>query len=232
MTALPPNTPNSNMMHALLVEDDPMIGQSLSRTLADEGIHVDWQRDGLSGEHAIQTKQYALILLDLGLPKRTGMQLLCHLRQQNNRTPLLIITARDEVDDRVAGLEAGADDYVIKPFGRIELMARIHAVLRRTHHHDVSLITNGEITINLQTHTANYRNQSLPLSARELTLLHILTAHPGSVFSREQLESKLYERERVVTPNALDVLIHGLRKKFDVQIIRNVRGIGWMVLKQ
>lgn len=215
----------------LLVEDDPMIGNSLLRALNDEGIGVEWQRDGQGGEQALNARQYGMILLDLGLPKRSGMELLQQLRGSGNTTPLLIITARDEVDDRVRGLEAGADDYVVKPFGMMELMARIRAVLRRTARNDVPVIGNGEISLNLQTREVSYRGKTLLLPAREFTLLHILIDNPGTIHSREQLETRLYEWNREVTRNAVDVLIYYLRKKFDNDIIRNIRGVGWMVLK-
>ncbi|MDA8225796.1 MAG: response regulator transcription factor [Betaproteobacteria bacterium] len=215
----------------LLIEDDPMIGNSLLRALNDEGIGVEWQRDGQGGEQALRTCQYGMILLDLGLPRRSGMELLQQLRGSGNTTPLLIITARDEVDDRVRGLEAGADDYVVKPFGMMELMARIRAVLRRTARNDVQVIGNGEISLNLQTREVSYRGKTLLLPAREFALLHILIDNPGTIHSREQLETRLYEWNREVTRNAVDVLIYYLRKKFDNDIIRNIRGVGWMVLK-
>ena len=215
----------------LLIEDDPMIGNSLLRALNDEGIGVEWQRDGQGGEQALRTCQYGMILLDLGLPRRSGMELLQQLRGSGNTTPLLIITARDEVDDRVRGLEAGADDYVVKPFGMMELMARIRAVLRRTARNDVQVIGNGEISLNLQTREVSYRGKTLLLPAREFALLHILVDNPGTIQSREQRETRLYEWNREVTRNAVDVLIYYLRKKFDNDIIRNIRGVGWMVLK-
>lgn len=218
-------------MHILLIEDDPMIGLSLSRALEDAGMRVTWMRDGLSGEQAIQTGEYGLILLDLGLPNQSGLTLLKTIRAQGNRTPLVIITARDEVDDRVSGLETGADDYLIKPFGFKELMARIHAVLRRTNEQNATVIGNGEITLVLSTHEVSYRGKTLSLPAREFALLYTLVNNPGSIFSRDQIESRLYEWNREVGNNAVDVLIYYLRKKFDPQIIRNVRGIGWMVVK-
>ncbi len=225
------STAPGNTQRMLLIEDDPMIGLGLTRALGDEGIAVDWYRDGFSGEHAMNSSAYTLILLDLGLPGRSGMELLQQLRGTGNRTPLLVITARDEVDDRVLGLEAGADDYVIKPFGITELLARIRAVLRRTAGKNTPLLTNGEITLDRQSREVCYRGKTLILTMRELALLHILTDKPGQIFSREQLEHLLYEWSREVTRNAVDVLIHALRKKFDPQIIRNVRGVGWMVLK-
>ena len=218
-------------MHILLIEDDPMIGCSLTRALEDAGMSVVWIRDGSNGERAADLEEFSLILLDLGLPEQSGSTILKNLRGKGNRTPLLIITARDEVDDRVSGLEAGADDYLIKPFGFKELMARIQAVLRRTSVQTAEVISNGEISLVLSTHAANYRGKTLLLPAREFALLHTLVDKPGSIFSRDQIEARLYQWSREVGNNAVDVLIHYLRKKFDNQIIRNVRGIGWMVVK-
>ncbi len=215
----------------LLIEDDPMIGSNLVRALGDEGITVVWCKDAQSGENALQINTPSLILLDLGLPDRSGMEVLALVRRAHAHIPLMIITARDDVDDRVAGLEAGADDYVIKPFGMKELMARIRAVLRRVDSPDQHVIGNGEITLDLLAHKASYRNKTLLLPSKEFALLQLLTNAPGSIFSREQIEQRLYEWDKGVTTNAIDVTIYALRKKFDNDIIRNVRGIGWMVLK-
>ncbi|MHB1676059.1 MAG: response regulator transcription factor [Sulfuriferula sp.] len=215
----------------LLIEDDPMIGLSLTRALEDAGMIVEWVRDGAEGEQAINSNQYSLILLDLGLPKKSGLEILATMRARGNVTPLLVITARDEIDDRVTGLESGADDYLVKPFGFKELMARTHAILRRTSEHNPVVIGNGEISLMLSTHEASYRGKTLLLPAREFALLYILLDSPGTIFSRDQIEARLYEWSREVGNNAVDVLIHYLRKKFDNEIIRNVRGIGWMVIK-
>ena len=218
-------------MHILLIEDDPMIGQSLARALKDVGIAGDWVRDGMTGEAAIESGKYSLILLDLGLPKKSGFDVLQTMRAKGNHTPLLIITARDEIDDRVTGLDLGADDYLIKPFGLKELMARIRAILRRHDDPAISTLGNGEITLNLATHETTYRGKNLTLSAREFALLHALVDRPGTILSRTQLEERLYPLSEEIGSNAVDVLIHYLRKKFDNEIIRNVRGVGWMVVK-
>jgi len=218
-------------MHILLIEDDPMIGQSLARALKDVGITGDWVRDGMTGEAAIESGKYSLILLDLGLPKKSGFDVLKTMRAKGNQTPLLIITARDEIDDRVTGLDLGADDYLIKPFGLKELMARIRAILRRNDDPAISTLGNGEITLNLATHETTYRGKTLSLSSREFALLHALVDRPGTILSRTQLEERLYPLSEEVGSNAVDVLIHYLRKKFDNEIIRNVRGVGWMVVK-
>jgi len=218
-------------MRILLIEDDPMIGQSLTRALEDVGASSDLVRDGETGEFAILSGGYSLILLDLGLPHKSGFDLLEAMRTRGDRTPLLIITARDEIDDRVAGLELGADDYLIKPFGLKELMARIRAILRRSDGPAAATVGNGEITLDLATRIATYRGKALPLPARELALLQALVDRPGTILSRAQIEARLYAMNEVVESNAVDVLIHYLRKKFDSEIIRNVRGVGWMVVK-
>ncbi len=219
-------------MHILLIEDDPMIGQSLMRSLADVGISGDWIRDGMAGESAIMAGGYALILLDLGLPCKSGFELLRGMRARDDRTPLLIITARDAVDDRVAGLDLGADDYLVKPFGLGELQARMRAVLRRNADPEAPQLGNGEITLNPATRLACYRGRSLQLPVREFALLCALVDRPGTVLSRTQIEERLYSGNEEVGGNAVDVLIHYLRKKFDNEIIRNVRGVGWMVVRK
>lgn len=218
-------------MHILLIEDDPMIGLSLARALKDIGMPGDWVRDGVAGELAIESGEYSLVLLDLGLPRKSGFDVLKAMRSRGDRTPLLIITARDEIDDRVAGLDLGADDYLIKPFGLKELLARIRAIMRRNDGLAAPTVGNGEITLNLATHETTYRGKNLLLPAREFALLHALVDRPGTILSRAQIEQRLYARNEEVGSNAVDVLIHYLRKKFDNEIIRNVRGVGWMVVK-
>lgn len=218
-------------MHILLIEDDPMIGQSLMRALKDVGMSGDWIHDGVAGELAIMSGGYTLILLDLGLPRKSGFDLLKGMRARGDRTPLLIITARDEIDDRVTGLDLGADDYLIKPFGLKELLARIRAILRRNDGPAAPIVGSGEITLDLTTRETSYRGKTLPLPAREFALLYALVDRPGTILSRAQIEERLYARNEEVGGNAIDVLIHYLRKKFDGEIIRNVRGLGWMVVK-
>jgi DNA-binding response OmpR family regulator len=216
----------------LIIEDDLMIGQSLTRALVDIGMKVDWCRDGIAGQVAIESNRYALVLLDLGLPLKSGLEVLKSIRERGVRTPLFIITAREEIDDRVVGLDLGADDYLVKPFSIKELLARIRGVLRRNGSMLMSAISNGEITINLATLEANYRDKSRLLSAKELALLQALMERPGMIFSLSQIQNRLYGSNEEAGSNVVEVLIHGLRKKFDREIIRNVRGIGWMVLKQ
>lgn len=218
-------------MNILLIEDDPMIGRSLSRALKDAGMVVDWIRDGVQGLAAAQSGKHSLVLLDLGLPKKSGFDVLRSMRSWGHATPLLIITARDAMDDLVTGLDLGADDYLIKPFSFKELMARMRAVLRRHNHDAASVIGNGEITLDMSTHEVTYRGKTVLLSAKEFALMHALIDHPGTILSRGQIEERLYGWNEEIESNVVDVLIFYLRKKFDNEIIRNVRGIGWMVVK-
>ncbi len=214
----------------LLIEDDPMIGRSLSRALQDAGMTMDWKRDGTSGLEAMRAGGYSMVLLDLGLPGRSGFEVLKEMRDQGDDTPLLIITARDGLDDLVSGLDLGADDYLVKPFGIRELLARMRAVMRRQGSSS-STIGNGELVLDLATHEAWYRGRSATLSAKEFTLMHALVEHPGRILSRSQIEERLYGMNGEIESNVVDVLIFYLRKKFDNEIIRNVRGLGWMVPK-
>jgi DNA-binding response OmpR family regulator len=217
--------------HILLVEDDPMIGRSLVRALEDMGMTVDWCRDGLQGQAAIAAGAHDLVLLDLGLPGKSGMDVLKTMRASGNRTSLFIITARDEIDDRVIGLDEGADDYLIKPFSFRELMARILGVLKRNDGNASTTLSGGELTLDMATKEVTYRGKTVVLSAREFSLLRALVEYPGMILSRSQIEERLYGWNEEVESNVVEVLIHAVRKKFDNEIIRNVRGIGWMVLK-
>jgi DNA-binding response OmpR family regulator len=218
-------------MRILLIEDDPMIGKSLREALQDAGMSVDWTRSGEDGETALSLGAYAVVLLDIGLPGKNGIEVLRAARKAGDKTPLILITARDELDDRVAGLDLGADDYITKPFEMRELMARLRAVLRRSGGVAISTLSNGEIELDIDTHEVRYRGKSLVLSAREFALLRALLDRPGTILSRAQLEEKLYGWGEEVESNAVDVLIHYLRRRFDKDIIRNVRGAGWLVPK-
>jgi DNA-binding response OmpR family regulator len=193
-------------------------------------VTVDWARDGAEGSAALAQDEHALVLLDLGLPKRSGLDVLKDARAAGVAIPVVIITARDGIDDRVTGLDVGADDYIVKPFELRELLARIRAVRRRHNGQAQSLIAGGEITLDLATHRATYRGIEHVLSAREFALLQVLLQRAGAIFSRAQIEQQIYGWGEEVESNAVDVLIHGIRKRFDRDIIRNVRGAGWMVL--
>jgi two-component system OmpR family response regulator len=218
-------------MRILLIEDDPMIGKALVRGLNDQGMAVDWVRNGTEGSAALAHAEHALVLLDIGLPEMSGIEVLKAARNAGVLVPVLVITARDSLDDRVAGLDLGADDYIVKPFELRELHARMRAVLRRHNGQAQSLTTCGEITLDLATHEARYRNAEHILSAREFALLQALMRRPGAILSRTQIEQQIYGWGEEVESNAVDVLIHAIRKKFGKDIIRNVRGAGWMVVK-
>ena len=214
-------------MRVLLVEDDPMIGDSLRKGLRMEGFTVDWVQDGRSAELAVETTHYALVLLDLGLPKKDGLSVLRGWRERGSTVPVLILTARDAVPDRVAGLDGGADDYLVKPFDLTELLARMRALLRRQAGRARDLIEVGALRLDPVAHAVEYRGQPVQLSAREFALLHALAESPGAVLSREQLEDRLYGWGEEVESNAVEVHVHNLRRKLSAQLIRTVRGVGY-----
>lgn len=219
-------------MRLLLVEDDPMIGASVQKGLRQDGFAVDWVHDGHAAELAVANEVYDLLLLDLGLPKKNGLDVLAALRRRGNATPVLVLTARDAVADRVKGLDSGADDYLVKPFDLDELAARIRALLRRQAGRTEPLIHHGELTLNPSTHQATLRGQALALTAREFALLQILLERPGAILSRAQLEEHLYGWGEEIESNAVEVYVHSLRKKLGADFIRNVRGVGYMISKQ
>jgi two-component system, OmpR family, response regulator len=214
-------------MKLLLAEDDPMIGQSVERGLRLSGFVVDWTHDGKSAELAMQTNSYALLLLDLGLPRQDGLSLLRNIRQAGDAIPVLIITARDEVADRVRGLNLGADDYLVKPFDLDELIARVHALLRRHCGRARPEMRLAGLTLNPLTHEVHLDSRSIPLSSREFSLLEILMETPGAVHSIEQLEDRLYGWEEEISSNAVEVHLHNLRRKLGPTWVRNVRGVGY-----
>ena len=216
-------------MRILLVEDDEMIGRSLDGALTRAGMAVDWVDRGADGLAALSNTEYGLLLLDLGLPDESGLEILRRLRQRGDSTPVMIITARDNLDSRIAGLDGGADDYVIKPFDFDELHARIRAVIRRRQGRAVSQMTAGEVTLDLAAHAVTYRDVTTVLPAKEFALLHALAERPGAILSRRQLEDRLYDWGNEVESNAVDVLIHYVRRKFGKDIVQNLRGIGWLI---
>lgn len=218
-------------MRLLLVEDDPMIGDSVRKGLRQDGFTVDWVRDGRSAEAALGDRVHDLLLLDLGLPGKDGIEILRSLRDKGNPVPVLILTARDAVTDRVAGLNAGADDYLVKPFDLDELVARIHALLRRQAGRADAVIRHGALVLNPVTHQATFNDQPLNLSAREYALLQALLDRPGAVFSVSQLEDKIYGWDDEVGSNTIEVYVHSLRKKLGAGFIKNVRGVGYMIPK-
>lgn len=218
-------------MRLLLVEDDTMIGEVVLDLLRAEHYAVDWVKDGTMAETALQTQTYDLVILDLGLPKKDGLEVLRGMRARKDRTPVLVATARDAVQQRVAGLDAGADDYVLKPYEMDELLARIRALLRRAAGRAEPQFEYKNITINPATREVAVDGTPVTLSAREWAVLEALIARPGVVLSRAQLEEKLYSWRDEVSSNAVEVYIHGLRKKLGSDLIQNVRGVGYMVPK-
>jgi DNA-binding response OmpR family regulator len=214
-------------MRLLVVEDDPMIGESIEAGLRGENYAVDWVRDGHGADLALAAVTYDLVLLDLGLPRLQGLELLRRYRARGGDAPILIVTARDGTAARVEGLDGGADDYLIKPFDLDELLARIRALLRRRVARTRSVISHGPLTLDLATHEATLAGAPLRLSAREFSVLRVLLDAPGSVVSKSQFEEKLYGWNEEIESNAVDVYIHHLRKKLGAGFIANVRGVGY-----
>ena len=216
-------------MRVLLIEDDRMIGTAIEQALKDAAYAVDWVTDGETAVHAAENEFYELGLLDLGLPKADGREVLRRLRTLGRRFPVIIVTARDAVDDRIDGLDLGADDYLVKPFEIRELLARMRAVLRREGSGSPPLLSNGKLNLDPATREASFLDQTALLTAREFALLQALLARPGRVLSRSELERQIYGWNEEVESNAIEYLIHTIRKKLGATAIRNVRGVGWMV---
>ena len=219
-------------MRLLLVEDDAMIGETVLQVLRAEHYAVDWVRDGNMAEEALRTESYDLVLLDLGLPRRSGLDVLRALRARRNVVPVLVATARDAIGDRIAGLDAGADDYVVKPFDIDELLARIRALLRRSAGRAEPAFEHRGVSLNPATREATLHGQPVSLSAREWAVLEALLARPGVVLSRTQLEEKLFSWKDDISSNAVEVYIHGVRKKLGANLIQTVRGLGYLIPKQ
>ena len=218
-------------MRVLLVEDDHMIGKALSVALKDAAFAVDWVKDGESAWDTLKYTEYQVVLLDLGLPKRDGLEVLKLLRNKGNKVPVIVITARDGLRNRIEGLDSGADDYLIKPFDVNELLARLRAVVRRQNGLPNPIFTNGKVSLDPATHMATCGDITVTLSAREFSILHTLLLCPGRIFARAELEDRIYGWNEEVESNAVDFLIHGVRKKLGADTIKNVRGAGWMVDK-
>jgi DNA-binding response OmpR family regulator len=214
-------------MRVLLAEDDPMIGDSLRKGLRIEGFTVDWVQDGRSAERALEVTDYALVLLDLGLPRKDGLSVLRGWRERGSTVPVLILTARDAVPDRVAGLDGGADNYLVKPFDLAELLARMRVLMRRQAGRARDLIEVEALRVDPVARTVEYRGRPVQLSGREFALLHALVEAGNAVLSREQLEDRLYGWGEEVESNAVEVHVHNLRRKLSAQLIRTVRGVGY-----
>jgi two-component system, OmpR family, response regulator QseB len=216
-------------MRILLIEDDAMIGKAVRRGLAHAGFTIDWVADGRAAELSLANGVYDLAILDLGLPKRDGMAILATLRAMGNSMPVLIASARDTVRDRIAGLEAGADDYMLKPFDLDELVARVRALLRRRAGNASPLLQFGTLVLDPVRKTVTHDGVAVELSAKEFAILETLMQRPGAVLSREQLEESVYGWGEEVGSNAIEVHLHHLRKKLGAGAIKNVRGVGYRV---
>lgn len=219
-------------MRLLLVEDDTMIGNAVLDVLRSEHYAVDWVRDGSAADSALLAERYDLVLLDLGLPRADGLTVLRSLRERRDTVPVLVATARDAVGDRVAGLDAGADDYIVKPYDTDELLARVRALLRRSAGRGEPVISHKGLELTPATREAKLNGQALALSPREWALLEPMLQRPGVVFSRAQLEQKLYGWKDEISSNAVEVYVHGLRKKLGADFIRTVRGLGYVVPRE
>ncbi|HLW25059.1 MAG TPA: response regulator transcription factor [Steroidobacteraceae bacterium] len=216
-------------MRILLIEDDRMIGWALHRGLTDEGFGVDWLDDGDAAVLALTERGYDGAILDLGLPNRDGLQVLAELRRLGNTLPVIVVTARESVPERIKGLNAGADDYVCKPFDFDELLARLRAVLRRRAVQTATILEHKDLKLNVATRQVVLRGQLLNVSAKEFALLEILLERPGIVFTRAQLHDKLYGWDQEIESNTLEVYIHSLRRKLGHEFIENVRSIGYRI---
>lgn len=216
-------------MRVLIVEDEPLLGDALQVGLRELGFAAEWFRDGRTADEALRTEQFAAVVLDIGLPRMDGLQLLRRLRARDDRVPVLLLTARDAIEDRVRGLDTGADDYVVKPVSLAELAARLRALTRRSVGHAAPVLSIGSLTLDPAAHGVTFNGSPVELSVREFAILHELMANAGRVLTREQLEARLYEWDRALESNAIEVHIHHLRKKLDPAIIHTVRGVGYLL---
>lgn len=218
-------------MKILLVEDDRLLGDGIRTGLAQAGFTVDWAADGREAELALLGESYDAVILDLGLPRLSGLDVLRSARTSKNPVPILILTARDTVADRIAGLDAGADDYLVKPFDLGELQARLRALVRRANSQTAAEIIHGTLRLDCAGHSVSYEGHPVDLSAREFAILQQLLLNAGRVLSKAKLEEKLYGWGDEIESNAIEVFVHHLRRKLSPQLIRTVRGVGYMIPK-
>lgn len=219
-------------MRILLVEDDLMIGESLQKALRQSNFSVNWAEDGSLADHALSTEDYDLVILDLGLPGKSGFDVLANLRKKQNAVPVLILTARDALADKVKGLDMGADDYMLKPFALEELEARIRSLLRRQTGQAGALLEYEGLSLNPKTHEAFYEGENIVLSGREFALMYALIKNPNAILSKAQLEESIYGWNEEVASNSIEVHIHQIRKKLGNDIIKNIRNVGYTLAKK
>lgn len=219
-------------MRVLLVEDDRLLGDALCAGLRASGFAVDWVQDGVAADAALQAEPFAAVVLDLGLPRMAGLELLARLRGRGDRVPVLVLTARDAVEDRVRALDGGADDYVVKPAEIAEIAARLRALARRAQGNAGPALEIGELSLDPATRRVSFRGREVELQAREFALLQELMGNAGRVLSREQLEARLYEWDRALESNAIEVHVHHLRRKLAPEVIRTVRGVGYIMPRE
>ena len=219
-------------MRILLVEDDALLGDALQVGLREQGFAVEWIRDGAAGEAALASDEFTAVVLDLGLPRMSGLELLQRIRNRGDHTPVIILTAREAVDDRVRGLDLGADDYVVKPIALKELAARLRAVARRAQGTGSGAIVVGSLSLDLASRIVTFHGDPVELQPREFALLQELVLRAGRVVTRTQLETQLYEWDRSLDSNAIEVHVHHLRRKLAPTLIRTVRGVGYMIPRE
>lgn len=219
-------------MRILVVEDDALLGDGIQAGLRQRGFSVDWVSDGVAAAHAIASEPYAAVVLDLGLPRRSGLEVLRHLRQEKNSVPVLILTARDTVEDRITGLDAGADDYLVKPFDLGELSARLRALIRRASGQAAAVLTVGALTLDPAARTVTYQDRGRNLSAKEFDLLQVFMSNAGRVLTRDQLASALYAWGEEIESNAVEVHLHHLRKKLSPDVVQTLRGVGYLMPRE
>ena len=219
-------------MRVLLVEDDALLGDGIQAGLRQQGFVADWVRDGVAADLALEGGDFAAVVLDIGLPRRSGLEVLARLRARGKAVPVLILTARDTVDDRIAGLDAGADDYLVKPFDLGELQARLRALIRRGKSQAEPQLAHGALRLDPAARGVSWAGRPVELSAREYAVLHALLLNAGRVLSKAQLEEKLYGWGEEIESNAVEVFVHHLRRKLSPELIRTVRGVGYMIPKE
>ncbi len=219
-------------MRILLVEDDALLGDALQVGLREQGFAVEWIRDGAAGEAALASDEFTAVVLDLGLPRMSGLELLQRVRNRGDHTPVIVLTAREAVDDRVRGLDLGADDYVVKPVALTELAARLRAVARRAQGTGTGSIVVGSLSLDLASRAVTFDGNPVDLQPREFALLQELVLRAGRVVTRTQLETQLYEWDRSLDSNAIEVHVHHLRRKLAPTLIRTVRGVGYMIPRE